>query len=487
MSGLETVFPMPPAPYGLDRRQILRTLAVAGGAALAAACSGEEDVRDISDVSQVESFRASRVLRPRGTRAVQAALGDSTGAVSIGGARFSMGGQIVSPRSLHLDMRGMDRLVWIDPGQRRARVQAGMCWRDLQDHLDPHELAVKVMQSYSNFSIGGSVSVNCHGRYVGAGPVANTVRALQLVSAAGQVIELSRESNPDLFGAVMGGYGGLGVLTEIELDLAENGVLERRVEHVSLDDYPAFFRERVLRDGSAVMHNADLAPPFFDRPLAITWARTDAPLTHAQRLVPRDVDYSADRNLIWTASELPYRGLLREHLADAKLLREPRVVHRNHEASLDTDSLEPRTRLVSTYLLQEYFIPVAGFAVFAQAMARILREHAANALNVSIRHSPADATSLLRWADDEVFSFVVYHKQRNTVGADAAAGQWARRLIDVALDLGGRYYLPYRPHATPAQFRRAYPEVDSFAAIKLSVDPERRFRNRLWDKYLPPR
>lgn len=47
-----------------------------------------------------------------------------------------------------------------------------MRWRDLQDHLDPHDLSVRTMQSYANFSVGGSVSVNVHGRYVGHGPIA---------------------------------------------------------------------------------------------------------------------------------------------------------------------------------------------------------------------------------------------------------------------------------------------------------------------------
>lgn len=80
-----------------------------------------------------------------------------------------MGGQISATGSLHLDMRGMNGVVWLDASRRRVRVQAGMTWRELQDVIDPHDLAVKIMQSYSNFSIGGSVSVNCHGRYVGPG------------------------------------------------------------------------------------------------------------------------------------------------------------------------------------------------------------------------------------------------------------------------------------------------------------------------------
>lgn len=61
---------------------------------------------------------------------------------------------------------------------------------------------------------------------------------------------------------------------------------------------------------------------------------------------------------------------------------------------------------------------------------------------------------------------------------------WTRELIDLALAHGGRYYLPYQLHASQTQFERAYPEVERLRALKREVDPERRFSNALWDKYL---
>ena len=80
---------------------------------------------------------------------------------------------------------------------------------------------------------------------------------------------------------------------------------------------------------------------------------------------------------------------------------------------------------------------------------------------------------------------MLYHKQRSGARADAVAGQWSRRLIDIALDHGGRHYLPYRLHATREQVLRGYPGLPRFAALKHGLDPQRRFRNRMWDKYLP--
>lgn len=466
------------------RRRALHALGAAAVAPWTAGCNRNPKTPVVRDIAAIDETSVSRIARPRSTADVALAVQGTDASVSIGGACCSMGGQTAWPGSLHLDMRGMSA-IRIDPSTMRARVQAGTRWRDLQERLDPLGLAVRIMQSYSNFTIGGSISVNCHGRYVGRGPVAHSVQGLQLVTATGEVLELSRNRRPELFAAVIGGYGGLGVVTEVELDLDRNNRIERSAERVSLPEYPAWFAERVLADPDAVLHNADMGPPTFDAPVAVTWRRTDQPPTLTERLIPRGADYSHEQTLIWATSELPGGDGIRDRELTQRLLKERPVAWRNHEASLDIAALEPRTRIFSTYLLQEYFIPVPAFLDFSKAMARILREHDVNALNVSIRHSPADRDSLLRWATTEVFSFVLYHKQRNTLGADREASIWTRKLVDATLDCGGRHYLPYRRHATQAQFLRAYPAAHEFAALKQHIDPVGRFRNRLLDDYLP--
>ncbi|GHB98836.1 FAD-binding protein [Thermomonas carbonis] len=467
-----------------DRRRALQALGVGALTPwLATSCARQPDRPAVRDIAAIGETPVRDIVRPRSTADIVRLLRQSQVPISIGGARCSMGGQTASPGSMHVDMRGL-RGLRIDPVAMRARVQAGASWRDLQDRLDPHGLSVRIMQSYSNFSIGGSLSVNCHGRYVGRGPLVNSVRALQLVAADGRVLELSRERQPEFFAAVVGGYGGLGIVTEVELDLDRNERIARSAERVALHDYPGYFAERVLADRDAVLHNADMAPPDFDGTVTVTWRRSDDPPTAVERLVPRGADYSRQQTLIWATSELPGGDGIRDRELTQRLLSERIVAWRNHEASLDIASLEPRTRRFSTYLLQEYFIPVPAFLDFAREMTRILRRHDVNALNVSIRHSPADRDSLLRWAPVDVFSFVLYHKQRNTRAADRRAGEWTRLLVDAALDCGGRHYLPYRLHATPTQFLRAYPEARAFAALKHRVDPANRFRNALWDRYL---
>lgn len=470
---------------GFRRRDFLEAGALAGLAAVVprAAALAPQEKATINDVTRLNPVSVARAVRPLTVDELQDAVKKWPGALSIGGGRFSMGGQIAAPDSLHLDMRDLNRVIAYSPASRVIRVQAGTTWRAIQDHIDPHEQSVKIMQSYSNFTVGGSVSVNCHGRYVGRGALVNSIRALQIVLPDGEVVEASLERNADLFRAAVGGYGGLGIITEIELDLEDNARIERIVKSVALSDYPDWFGSEVLGNPTVLLHNADIAPPNFDAPTAISWFRTEKPVTEPRRLVPRGLRYAKEQNVIWAVSELPGGGVLRSAV-EKSLQHKPAVVWRNFEASLDATSLEPRTRAMSTYVLQEYFIPVANFRPFAEQMAAILRRRQTGALNVSIRHAPADATSLLTWAPVEVFCFVLYYKQRVTESASKAVEAWTRELVDTALRNGGRYYLPYRLNATHEQFARAYPEAARFAAFKKKVDPSNRMRNLLWDRYL---
>src|SRR6185503_18235262 len=93
---------------------------------------------------------------------------------------------------------------------------------------------------------------------------------------------------------------------------------------------------------------------------------------------------------------------------------------------------------------------------------------------------------LMAWAQQECFAFVLYYKQRVRSNAKNRVAVWTRELIDAALSVGGSYYLPYQPHATPSQFHRAYPRANELFALKRRLDPDFRFRNALWDKYYAP-
>ncbi len=466
----------------LSRRHAISLIgcsAVAASSAVTAKCP--TDPLSICNVTNLNTVNAGSIVKVQQTEEIQYALNTWRGNLSIGGGRYSMGGQTGIENGLQLDMRSMNKLLSFDPNNRIARVEAGMRWRDLQKIIDPQDLAIQTMQSYANFTIGGSLSVNCHGRYVGHGPVSESIRSFKLVLPQGDALEVSRQSNAELFHAAIGGYGGVGVIAEIELNLDENFKLEKSVTHVSLEDYPAWFRENILANPRVLLHNADLQPSKFNKPRCITWSRSEKPLTIHDRLRPEHIHYKKEKLALWALSELPGSSVLREKIVNP-IQEKPEVVWRNYEASLDVAELEPATRNISTYVLQEYFIPERNFAKFADAISKLMQSIPTGTINVSIRHSPADQTTLMSWAQQDVFSFVVYYKQRVSTEAVRAVGDWTRAMIGLAQSLEGSYYLPYQLHATRQQFLRSYPSATNFNKLRQQLGASR-LTNTMWEQY----
>jgi len=440
----------------------------------------------INDVTGLNATPVSAIVVPNSIDDVCNAIRQSSAPISIGGGHFSMGGQTAYQGSVHIDLRQLNKIISFSPIDKTIKVQAGIRWCDIQHFLDPHDLSVKIMQTYANFTVGGSLSVNVHGRYVGLGPLILSVRSIVIVLANGQAVTASRTENTDLFNGAIGGYGGLGIIVEAELELAENLRVERIAEKLPVQAYSEHFKN--MRHGSrkAIFHNADLYPPHYASLRSVSWVETDKQATEPDRLMPLKKTYPLHRYYLWAVSETPFGKWRREFIVDPILFAGNKVHWRNYEAGYDVAELEPATRRFSTYVLQEYFVPVGNFEAFIPKLREILVRHNVNVINISVRHAMPDTSSLLAWASSEVFAFVLYYKQSVSDSAREQVAIWTRELIEATLAVGGTYYLPYQPHATPDQFHRAYPRANAFFQLKRRYDPDYRFRNSLWNAYYTP-
>src|SRR5262245_25107286 len=217
----------------------------------------------VQEVTGLHPVPVFAIARPTTVEEVQQAMRRTDVPVSVGGGHFSMGGQTASPGSLHLDLRALNQVIAFSPLDRTLRVQAGIRWCDIQKFVDPHGLAVQIMQTYANFTVGGSLSVNCHGRYIGLGPVVLSVRRIRLVLPGGELVDASPAQNADLFYAAIGGYGAIGVIVEAVLELAENRRVERVTKAMPLRDYAAYFQAHVRNTPGVVFHNADIYAPHY--------------------------------------------------------------------------------------------------------------------------------------------------------------------------------------------------------------------------------
>src|SRR5215471_6702827 len=289
----------------------------------------------VNDVTRLNPVPVRAIATPESVEEVVGIVRNTTGPLSVGGGHFSMGGQTASPGSLHLDMRRFNRVVSFSPLCRTIRVQTGIRWCDIQRFIDPHNLAVSIMQTYANFTVGGSLSVNVHGRYVGLGPLILSVRAIRLVLMSGQVVEASRDENRDVFFGAIGGYGGLGVIVEAELDLADNKRVERVAIKLPASQYVEYFRKNVRDSPRAVFHNGDLYTPHYRAVRAVTWVETDRPVTAPYRLQPHRKSFPLERYFLWAITETPLGKWRREFIIDPVLYLATPVHWRNFEAGYD--------------------------------------------------------------------------------------------------------------------------------------------------------
>ena len=445
--------------------------------------TGAHAAQIVNDVTQLNPIAVADIATPRTVEEVQGLVKNHRGPIAIGGGRYSMGGQTATERALQIDMRQMNQVVHLDVPGKKITVQAGIRWRDIQDVIDPVDLSIKIMQTYANFTVGGSLSVNAHGRYIGQGPIIRSVDSIRVVLADGSVIDASPSKNSEIFYGAIGGYGGIGVIVEATLQLVDNTKVERVSTLVAAKDYKRFFRAEIRGSDEVVFHNGDLYPPNFDQINAVSWKRTDKPLTIQDRLIPRDQKYKFQPRAIQVLNSGRLGRRVREEVVDPILFKESVVSWRNHEASYDVAELEPPSRERSTFVLQEYFVPVENFDDFIPKMRAVFNRHKVKVFNVSIRHALPDPGSLLAWAPTEVFAFVVYYQQGTSDRDREEVGAWTREMIAEVLSVQGRHYLPYQIHATEEQFAAAYKRSSEFFALKKKVDPENKFRNKLWDRY----
>lgn len=401
--------------------------------------------------------------------------------VSIAGARHSMGGHTICPDGIVINMRPF-RAMQLNEAKDRLHVQAGAFWEDIIPYLDDRGCSVAVMQSNNSFSVGGSISVNCHGWQFDRPPIASTVDSFRLMKADGSIVTCSRIENTDLFSLVLGGYGLFGVILDVELRVVPNARYRMEQFLVPADHALTTYDEHVKDrpDVEMVYARMSIVPnPLFREVLLTAFIREDGDIPKLN-----DPEHAKLQRAIFRGSAESDYGKELRWTAETKLQPwlSKKVVSRNQLLNEKVSALQNRSA-TSTDILHEYFLPRSGIVGFVDEMRAIVPKHRCDLLNVTVRSVNEDQDSFLRYADQRVIAFVMLFQQPLTEDAEARMQALTRELIDAALARGGRYYLPYRLHATPEQFQQAYPQAARFFELKRQHDPDELFQNQFSRKY----
>src|SRR4029450_2279405 len=138
--------------------------------------------------------------------------------ISVRGGGHSVGGRAVSDGVLTTDpspMKGMR----VDPTERRLRSQPGVIWRELNREAALHGLATTggliSTTGIAGYTLGGGLGWLMSKD----GLAADNLLGVELVTATGDILDVTEEANPDLMWALRGGGGNFGVAASLEYGL----------------------------------------------------------------------------------------------------------------------------------------------------------------------------------------------------------------------------------------------------------------------------
>ncbi len=413
--------------------------------------------------------------------------------ICIAAARHAMGAQQFASQGIMIDTTALSRVLNFNQEAGTVEVEAGIQWPMVIGFLlneqkgKSTQWGIAQKQSADWLSIGGSLASNIHGQVLNMKPLIQDVESFVLVDAGGKKHRCSRNENTELFRLAIGGYGLFGVIYSVNLRLVPRQKVERVTEIMDVEDLMGAYEKRIregflfgtflynpnpksddfLRKGILVCYQPKntpkAVPDYSEQPSSEKWLNLRY-LAHADKeqyfQTIKSLYLSSSGQVFWSDThQMGFYLKGYHHQLDKKL-----------GAAAGSD------------IPTEVFIPKDSLEGFLDEVREDFRKNYVDLLFGDIGVIGGDDESFLSYTtrSSARVSFHI-HTPHNTDGVERSR-QATRRLIDMAIKLGGSYYLTNHKFATPEQLRACYPQFSQFIRLKKKYDPENRFQSD-WYRY----
>lgn len=405
--------------------------------------------------------------------------------VSLLGAGMSQGKQAISNSDLNIAI-DTKKLNWvsIDPVSKTANVGAGATWESIQQQANKFGLAVKVMQASNIFTVGGSLSVNCHGWDHKCGNLRNTILSIKVIDACGEMREFY--PNDKEFNYIVGGFGLCGAIVEAKIMLTENHPVYEYGIEIEPECYVDYFKKHIRENDEVLMHlyRLSLKPnKLFKTGVAVSYLKaSDEIMVSELKEEPKD-GTRRDRIFLHTLRRLPWLRSFAWNLEKKNCLTE-KFSTRNEVMRPPIKPIFNQSK-IDTEWLQEFFVKEEHLSDFLEYLSKILESNRVAVLNASVRFVKHDPDTLLSYSKDgDRFAVVLFFNQKLSQKEIEKTKLWVREVIDYLIANEGTYYLPYQHFATLEQFQTCYPGWKDFLSFKKKSDPTCLFETGFFKDYL---
>ena len=172
-------------------------------------------------------YGAANFHNPAAVAQVQSIVAASTKARGLG-SRHSFN-TIADTTGDLISLSSLERSAELDTQARTITVDGGIKYGELATLLDEQGWALANLASLPHISVAGACATGTHGSGVGNGGLATAVQAMDLVTASGDLVDISRDDDPELMDALTVGLGAFGIVTRLTLSIEPTFQVRQRV------------------------------------------------------------------------------------------------------------------------------------------------------------------------------------------------------------------------------------------------------------------
>jgi xylitol oxidase len=201
----------------MDKRQFLKTSGVLlTGSLFSRLLTGQQPSAARTNWAGNYQYSTDRLLLPKSVEEVQQAVKSGKKMRALG-ARHSFNG-IADSKDTQISLKLLDQMT-LDEKARTVTVGAGVTYGRLAPYIDSEGFAVHNLASLPHVSVAGACATATHGSGSRNGNLSTAVSAMEIVTADGEVVTLSRQKDGERFAGMVVALGGLGIVTKVTLDV----------------------------------------------------------------------------------------------------------------------------------------------------------------------------------------------------------------------------------------------------------------------------
>jgi len=438
----------------MNKRQFLKnSSAFVTGTLFSRFAKADEPVAHETNWAGNLRYHADHIYAPRAVEEVQRIVRQCASLRALG-SRHSFN-TIADSLTNQISLVHLDSME-VDEKAQTVTVGTGVRYGTLAPWLDAKGFAVHNLASLPHITVAGAIATATHGSGVRNGNLSTAVRAIEIVTADGEIHTVSRDSDPNHFHGAVVGLGALGIVTKVTLAVQPRfDMIQLVYRNLSMDQLEHNL-EAIMGSGYSV----SLFTNWQDNRIAQVWIKSRVapgektaipPEFYGAKAATKNMHPIEDLSAVNCTEQMGVPGPWYERMPHFRMNFTP-----SSGTELQTEYFVPRNRgyeaIRAVESLKDKITP--------HLLITELRSIAADDLWMSMAYQRDSLAIHFTWKQETQEVMALLPRIEEKLAPFDARPHWAKLFT-----------------VPPSRLKSLYPKHDDFAALVNNHDPKGKFRN----------